>query len=75
MTLSGSRAIVKRNSAIAGPNAMNVHPKNTDVVILGLGPKAHDSNHHFNNTSYNSDTYSVDDPHNGKNNKVHDISG
>jgi malate/lactate dehydrogenase len=23
---------------MAGPKAMNVHPKNTDAVILGLGP-------------------------------------
>lgn len=36
MTLSGSRAIVNRNSAMAGPKAMKVQPKNTDAVILAL---------------------------------------
>ena len=36
MTRSGSRAIVNRNKAMAGPNAMNVHPKNTDAVILDV---------------------------------------
>lgn len=36
MTLSGSRAMVNRNRAMAGPNAMKVQPKKTDAVILGI---------------------------------------
>lgn len=40
ITRSGSLAIVNKNSAMAGPKAMNVHPKNTDAVILGLGPNS-----------------------------------
>lgn len=34
MTLSGSRAMVNRNRAMAGPKAMKVQPKNTAAVIL-----------------------------------------
>ncbi|KAG7242758.1 hypothetical protein INR49_020133 [Caranx melampygus] len=36
MTLSGSRAMVNRNRAMAGPKAMKVQPKNTDAVMLAL---------------------------------------
>lgn len=36
MTLSGSRAMVNRNRAMAGPKAMKVQPKNTEAVILAL---------------------------------------
>lgn len=34
MTRSGSRAMVNRNRAMAGPKAMKVQPKNTAAVIL-----------------------------------------
>ena len=34
MTRSGSLAIVNKNKAMAGPNAMNVQPKKTAAVIL-----------------------------------------
>ena len=36
MTLRGSRAMVNRNRAMAGPKAMKVQPKNTAAVILAL---------------------------------------
>lgn len=36
MTLSGSRAMVNRKSATAGPKAMKVQPKNTAAVMLPL---------------------------------------
>lgn len=36
MTLSGSRAMVNRNNAMAGPKAIKVQPKNTAAVILVL---------------------------------------
>lgn len=39
MTLSGSRAMVNRNRAMAGPKAMKVQPKNTDAVMLALRGK------------------------------------
>lgn len=34
MTRSGSRAMVNRNRAMAGPKAMKVQPKNTAAVIV-----------------------------------------
>lgn len=39
ITRSGSLAIVNKNKEMAGPNAMNVQPKKTAAVILGLGSK------------------------------------
>lgn len=39
MTRSGSRAMVNKNRAMAGPKAMKVQPKNTAAVILALGVK------------------------------------
>lgn len=39
MTRSGSRAMVNRNRAMAGPKAIKVQPKNTAAVILATGSK------------------------------------